>query len=59
MAGGTDDEGASVLETPPLVLAVVFGFFLVVTLGTDWVSCVVRGFGGDGARASRRGSPSF
>lgn len=47
MAGGTDDEGASVLETPPLVLAAVFGFFLVVTLGTDWVSCVVRGFGGE------------
>ena len=40
MAGGSADEGASVLETPPLVLALVFSFFLVVTLGTDWVSLV-------------------
>lgn len=40
MAGGSADEGASVLETPPLVLALVFSFFLVVTLGTDWVSFV-------------------
>lgn len=45
MAGGSADEGASVLETPPLVLALVFSFFLVVTLGTDWVSFV--GIGGE------------
>jgi len=29
---------ATVLETPPLVLAVVFAFFLVVTLGFEFVS---------------------
>ena len=51
MAGGTDDEGASVLETPPLVLAIVFGFFLVVTLGTDWV----RGREGGGMREAGQG----
>ena len=32
------DGGTSLLETPPYVIAIVFLFFLVVTLGFEWVS---------------------
>ena len=56
-AGGTDDEGASVLETPPLVLAIVFGFFLVVTLGTDWVRGREGGGKGGGEGGEHKGAP--
>ena len=31
------DGGTSLLETPPYVIAIVFLFFLVVTLGFEWV----------------------
>ena len=31
------EGGTSLLETPPYVIAVVFLFFLVVTLGFEWV----------------------
>lgn len=32
------DGGTSLLETPPYVIAIVFLFFLVVTLGFEWVT---------------------
>jgi hypothetical protein len=32
-----EDEGTTMLETPPYFLAVVFVFFLVVTLGFEKV----------------------
>ena len=34
---GASEGGTSLLETPPYVIAVVFLFFLVVTLGFEWV----------------------
>lgn len=36
MGAGTDG-GTSLLETPPFVISVVFCFFLLVTLGFEWV----------------------
>ena len=36
MGMGTDG-GTSLLETPPFVISVVFCFFLLVTLGFEWV----------------------
>lgn len=48
-----EEEGASILETPPVFLAVVFVFFLVVTLGFEKVrqprrssSCIESTFSG-------------
>jgi hypothetical protein len=40
MSGGDGGGHVSVLETPVLFLAIVFAFFLVVTLGFEFVRAV-------------------
>lgn len=37
MAGGAQVGGTTILETPPYILALVFTFFLVVTLSFEHV----------------------
>jgi len=49
MSGGDGGGHVSVLETPVLFLAIVFAFFLVVTLGFEFV----RAEGGGRSRGVR------
>ncbi len=47
------DGGTSLLETPPYVIAIVFLFFLVVTLGFEWVSLYAKSFEADSVSLKR------